>query len=121
MAKDARPSVEAMVGRPPSMLTLTPSSPTGAVAAVRACAAACVAWPPAVAALSILPRPFRGLTCLGKLALGTLCLASRLAELLLRLPEFAFEVLQLALYPTNLALNSFDPVDRGILRGGHNR
>jgi hypothetical protein len=50
-----------------------------------------------------------------------LCLASRLAKLLLRLPEFALELLQLFLQASNLTLDGFDPVDRGILRVGHNR
>jgi hypothetical protein len=38
-----------------------------------------------------------------------------------RPPEFAPEVLQLALKRANFPLNSFDAVDRGILHLGHKR
>ena len=63
----------------------------------------------------VLPRLFRGLASLAKLVLGVLCLVSRLAELLSRLPGFALELLQFALETANLTLDSLDPVDRRIL------
>jgi hypothetical protein len=55
--------------------------------------------------------------------------AARLADLLLRLPEFTLEAPQLALKPANLTpelalepanltLESFDPIDRRVLRVG---
>src|SRR5260370_10857760 len=69
----------------------------------------------------ILARSFGGLGSLTQLLLSGLCLASRLAELLLCLPEFALEALQLALESANLTLDSLDPVDRGILRISHDR
>ena len=69
----------------------------------------------------VLPFSFGGLASLAQLLLSALCLAARLADLLLRLPEFALEVLQLALKPANLTLDSFDPVKRNILRIGHDR
>jgi hypothetical protein len=69
----------------------------------------------------VLPRSFGGLASLAQLLLSALCLAPRLAELLLCLPEFALKALQLALETANLPLDSFDPVDRGILRISHDR
>jgi hypothetical protein len=69
----------------------------------------------------VLPGSFLGLASLTEFLVSALRLASRLAKLLLRLPEFALEVLQLALKPANLTLDSFDPVNRGILRIGHDR
>jgi hypothetical protein len=44
-----------------------------------------------------------------------------LAELPLRLPKLALEALQLALDTSHLTLDSFDPVDRIVLRIGHER
>jgi hypothetical protein len=44
-----------------------------------------------------------------------------LAKLLLCLPGFALEALQLALKPANLTLDSFDPVNSRILRIGDHR
>ena len=71
-------------------------------------------------------------TSLAKLVLCALRFAARLADLLLRLPEFTLEAPQLALKPANLTLEltmesanltleSFDPLDRGILRLGWSR
>ena len=65
-----------------------------------------------------LPRSFLGLASLTQFLLSALCLASRLAKLLLCLPEFALELLQLFLEASNLTLDGFDPVDLGILRVG---
>ncbi len=125
MARDARPSAAAMVGRPSGMLTLTPADPEaaagGAAAAACACAAACADRVSAVAALRILLRSVRSLASLAELVLRALRLAARLAQQLLRLPDFALEALQLALKPVNLTLNSFDPVNRSILRICHGR
>jgi hypothetical protein len=69
----------------------------------------------------VLPRSFGGLASLTQLLLSALYLAPRVAELLLCLPEFALEALQLALEPANVTLDSLDPVDRGILRISHDR
>ena len=85
-------------------------------------ATACVACASAAGSLErVLPRSFLGLASLTQLLLSALCLASRLAKLLLCLPEFALELLQLFLEASNLTLDRFDPVDRGILRVSHDR
>ena len=68
-----------------------------------------------------LPGSFGSLASLTHFFVSALRLVPRLAELLLRLPEFALEALQLALKSANLPLDSFDPVNRGILRVGHDR
>src|SRR5580704_13977071 len=107
MARDNRPSVVPMVGRPSGMVTLTPSEAAaaawGAAATACACGAVCVVWDSTAAILSALR------------------LVPRLAKLLLRLPEFALEPLQFALQSANLTLDSFDPVNRSILRIGRHR
>jgi hypothetical protein len=69
----------------------------------------------------VLPRSFLGLASLTQFLLRALCLASRLAKLLLCLPEFVLELLQLFLEASDLTLDCFDPVDRSILRIGHDR
>jgi hypothetical protein len=69
----------------------------------------------------VLPLSFGGLASLTQLLSSALRLAPRLAELPLCLPEFALEVLQLALESANLTLDRFDSVDRGILRISHDR
>ena len=98
MARDARPSAVAMVGRPPGMLTLTPADPAaaqGTAATAFACRAVCVVWGSAVAALRrVLPLSFGCLASLTQLLSSALRLAPRLAELPLCLPEFALEALQ---------------------------
>ena len=48
-------------------------------------------------------------------------LVARLSELLLRFTEFALKALQLALDATNFPLDSFDPVNLGVLRSSHCR
>jgi hypothetical protein len=69
----------------------------------------------------VLSRSLLGLASLTQFLLSALCLASRLAKLLLCLPEFALELLQLFLEASNLTLDGFDPVDRSILCVGHHR
>jgi hypothetical protein len=65
-----------------------------------------------------LSRSFLGLA---SLLLRALRLAPRLAELPLRLPKLMLEALQLALDTSHLTFDSFDSVDRSILRVGHHR
>ena len=85
MARDTRPSAEAMVGRPSGMLTLTPaaSAAAGGAGCPYLChslfgSSLCSRGPERV-----LPRSFRRLAGLAKLVLRTLRFAPRLAELLL--------------------------------------
>jgi hypothetical protein len=61
------------------------------------------------------------LASLAKLFFRALRLASRLAELLLCLAEFALELLQLAVQTPYLALDRFNPFDRRVLCGGGGR
>ena len=70
---------------------------------------------------SILPRLLLGLASLAQLLLSPLRLISRSPELLFRLPELSPELLQLALQPVYLPLDSFDPLDRSILCIGYGR
>ena len=63
----------------------------------------------------LLPGSFFGLAGLTRLLLSALRFRPRLAELLLRLSEFALEPVQLALKPADLMFDSFDPGDRGVL------
>jgi hypothetical protein len=69
----------------------------------------------------VLARSFVGRARQTQFPPSALCLAPRLAKLLLCLPEFALELLQLFLEGSNLTLDRFDPVDRRILRIGHDR
>jgi hypothetical protein len=68
-----------------------------------------------------LPGSFGSLASLTHFFLSALRLVPRLAELLLRLPEFALEALQLFLEASNLTLDGCDPIDRRILRVGRDR
>jgi hypothetical protein len=69
----------------------------------------------------VLPGSFLGLASLTEFLVSALRLASRLAKLLLLLPEFALELVQFAFQPANLVLDSLDPIDRSILRISRSR
>jgi hypothetical protein len=120
-----RPSEDEIVGRPSGMVTLIPPPSAGGGGGggsrLRLCGGLRRLRLRGRGPGRVLPRLLCRLLSLASFFFRALRFASGLPELLLSLPEFAFELLQLVLEITHLPFDRFDPVDWGILRAGRGR